>query len=106
MSGTDQRPTLDALLEAADDIRHRAMARVRTYVTRDGALRTAEDPDYRSALAALEFTAKLAGYMGDGRNMTVEQVKEELDRMGYRLEPKQKPTSTEEFQRPRQEKWT
>ena len=47
-------------------------------------------PEIGSAAKALELAARLCGYLGDGRQMTRTQLEQELDRMGYRLVPKEK----------------
>ncbi len=48
-------------------------------------------PQHASALKALELAAKLLGLIGDGRQMSFEQLKQELNRMGWKLEPAKRP---------------
>ena len=48
-------------------------------------------PNHGAAIKAIEVMGRLLGVLGDGRNMSMEQLRGELDRLGFRLEPKNKP---------------
>lgn len=78
-------PTLVELVSMALDLHDLALEA--TY-ERDG--QSWPRPEIGSACKTLELVAKLAGYVGDGRNMPLDQLRSELDRLGYRLEPKGK----------------
>ena len=80
--------TREEMLEEAEDIRVKALEHKRTYMNRDGDVHESHMPEFRAALAAVELKCKLLGILGDGKNMTLEQLKAELDRAGYELRPK------------------
>lgn len=48
------------------------------------------NPQHGNALKAIELMARLLGHLGDGRQMTEQQLRSELDRMGYKLVAKEK----------------
>lgn len=45
-------------------------------------------PEVGSACKALELVARLCGHLGDSRGMSIDQLRTELDRMGWKLVPK------------------
>lgn len=49
------------LLANAEHIKRKAIGRTKSYVRRDGSVVEVEDPDFRSALGAVELAAKLTG---------------------------------------------
>lgn len=84
-------PSVLDLVGQALEVREKALAYIRTYWDKDGNENSSDMPDFRAALAATELAAKLLGYLGTGQNMGMEQARAELDRMGWKLEPKGKP---------------
>jgi hypothetical protein len=82
------RQTSDELLAEIEETRQLALNFKRAYVTRAGELREVAQPDFRAALEATRLKAMLTGRIGDGKQMTIEDLKRELDSLGYRLVPK------------------
>lgn len=66
-----------------------ALRRRKTLVDRAGE-HDVPDSDERTVLSCIELKAKLVGLLGDGKNLSLDQLRTELDRLGYRLEPKGK----------------
>ncbi len=82
---------VEDLLAEVEQVRTAALEYVREYADREGNVHQSLQPDFRCALSATELKAKLLGYLGDGRTMSLDQLRTELDRLGFRLEPKAKP---------------
>ncbi len=79
-------PTRDDLLREALHVYELALEM--TY-DRDG--ETYSRPELPSAIKALELAGRLIGALGDGKNMSVDQLRNELDRLGWKLVPKKEP---------------
>lgn len=84
-----EREDCAGILAEVAYIARRAMTRRKTLVDRRGE-HDVPDSDERTALAACEVKLKVLGFLGDGKNMQLETLKRELDRLGFELKPKGK----------------
>ena len=81
--------TREGLLEELDALQAECTGgQPRAYINAQGKERTKLERDNRIALQCIELKAKLLGLLGDHKNMSLEQLKTELDSMGYELRAK------------------